>query len=78
LIKAQNKKEELRNVREHLEVFLKYREKYLGEKIRDKEILGLYKADEKKDIVGMEEKVKGYREWWEANKTKPLKNVPGG
>jgi hypothetical protein len=78
LIKAQNKQEELRNVREHLEVFLKYREKYLGEKIRDKEISGLYKADEKEDIVGMEERVKGYREWWEANKTKPLRNVPGG
>lgn len=77
LIKAQNKPDELDKVRKHLEVFLKYREKYLGVKVTDKELSGLIRAEEKRDVVGMEEKVKGYREWWDEHKADPLQNVPG-
>lgn len=77
LIKAQSKPEELDRVRKHLEVFLKYREKYLGVKVTQKEVEGLERVEESGDVVGMEGKVKGYREWWESNRSKPLQNVPG-
>jgi len=67
---------ELREVYRHLDVFLKYREKYLGVEGGD-DRSDIENALVSRNVSDMGKKVKELRAWWNKNKTKQLKNVPG-
>jgi hypothetical protein len=76
LMKAQSNPGELSSVKDHLTKFMEYRKKYLGRGYGSTEVQELWDIEKKKDIAGMEKKVKAYRDWWNNHKTDSLSNVP--
>lgn len=66
--------EAMRTIRTHVEVFARYREKYLGEKAQDLMLafLTAVEAAAGKDWPKLVEEVGKLRTWWDANKSRPL------
>ena len=58
----------------HLDVFLKYREKYYGVSAKDdRNLLHMYSSQN--NAASLKEKLKEYQLWWSQNKTEPI-NLP--
>ena len=64
----------LKEVVKHLDVFLKYREKYYGVAAKtDRILLQTYLSQN--NAASLKEKLKEYQLWWSQNKTEPI-NLP--